>query len=103
MSNSIDRIRSLIGVLPTKDIALGYKFLDSRDFESLKELVDSAIYKVRKNLKKDNPREDYLNISLEDLSRLKSEVDTYIVQIELPIEDNNDYNEYEVEEESYYE
>lgn len=103
MSNSIDRIRALIGVLPTKDITLGYKFLDSRDFESLKELVDSAIYKVRKNLKKDNPREDYLNISLEDLSRLKSEVDTYIVQIELPIEDDNDYNEYEVEEEPYYE
>lgn len=47
-STPVERIRKLISLLPEKDINLGYKFLDSRDFSSLKELVDSAIFKVKR-------------------------------------------------------
>lgn len=46
-SKTIQEIRKLIPFLPEKDIPLGYKFLDSRDFESLQELTNSAIKKVR--------------------------------------------------------
>ena len=69
--------------LPERDIPLGNRFLSDRDFESLKELVDSAIYKIKKNLRTDNPREEYLKIDLEDLSKLKLEVDLYLSMIEL--------------------
>lgn len=103
MSKPVDRIRVLISSLPERDIPLGYKFLDERDFDSLKELVDSAMYKVKKSQRSENPKEIYAKISLEDLSRLKSEVDTYIVQIESPSEEDF-YSEieYELEEGEYY-
>lgn len=69
--------------LPERDIPLGNRFLSDRNFESLKELVDSAIYKIKKNLRTNNPREEYLKIDLEDLSKLKLEVDLYLSMIEL--------------------
>lgn len=103
MSNSVERMKALMCFLPEKDITLGHRFLNERDFDSLKELVDSAIYKVKKSLKSDNPKEEYLKISLEDLSRLKSEVDTYITQIEVS-EDyvyDEDFDDCEIEEDFY--
>ncbi len=103
MSEPVERMKSLMSSLPEKDVPLGHKFLDERKFDSLKELVDSAIYKVKKNLKGDNPREEYLKVDLEDLSRLKSEVDMYIVQLEIP-EDSvygESFDDCEIEEEFY--
>ena len=94
MSTPVERMKVLMNALPEKDISLGYKFLNSRDFDSLKELVDSAIYKVKRNLFRSmNPKEEYLKINLEDLNRLKSEVDTYVVQLELS-EYNSDNDEF---------
>lgn len=101
MSRPVERIQALMNSLPSKDISLGYKFLSERDFESLKELVDSAIYKVRKNLKTDNPKEEYLKVNLEDISKLKSEVDLYLAILEPNEEIYNDFDECEIEEEFY--
>lgn len=100
MIEPVDRIQSLIISLPTKDIHLGNKFLKARDFESLKDLVDSAICIVKKNLNKENPKEEYLNIDLGNLNRLKSEVDLYTEQLEI-IDVYEDFEEYEIEE-NYY-
>ena len=80
--------------LPERDIPLGNRFLSDRNFESLKELVDSAIYKIKKNLRTDNPREEYLKIDLEDLSKLKLEVDLYLSMIELIEDIFRDDNEF---------
>ena len=103
MSNPVKRMKALMCSLPERDIPLGHKFLNERNFDSLKELVDSAIYKVRRSLKSDNPKEEYLKVNLEDLSRLKSEVDMYIVQWGIPEDDmyNEDFDDYEIEEEFY--
>ena len=103
MSEPVKRMKALMCSLPERDIPLGHKFLKERDFDSLKELVDSAIYKVKKSLKSDNPKEEYLKVNLEDLSRLKSEVDMYIVQWEIPEDDmyNEDFDDCEIEEEFY--
>lgn len=101
MSEPVERMRALIDSLPERDIPLGHKFLSERNFESLKELVDSAIYKVKKSLKTDNPKEEYLKVNLEDLSRLKSEVDLYLVMLEPDEERFNDFGECEIEEEFY--
>lgn len=83
-STPVDRIRKLIDLLPEKDIHLGYKFLDNRDFYSLKELVDSAINKIRMDRRKENPRPEYLKIDLDSLNVLKSEVDVYLMQLDFP-------------------
>lgn len=101
MSEPVERMKALMDSLPERDIALGHKFLNERNFESLKELVDSAIYKVKKSLKTENPKEEYLKVNLEDLSRLKSEVDLYLAVLE-PDEDGfDDFGECEIEEEFY--
>lgn len=101
MSEPVNRMKALMSSLPERDIPLGYKFLKKRDFDQLKELVDSALYKVKKSQRSENPKEEYLKVNLEDLSRLKSEVDVYIVQLDIP--SDSDYNDFdcEIEEEFY--
>ena len=103
MSEPVKRMKALMCSLPERDIPLGHKFLNERNFDSLKELVDSALYRVGRSLKSDNPKEEYLKVNLEDLSRLKSEVDMYIVQWEIPEDDiyNDDFDDCEIEEEFY--
>lgn len=81
-SNSIARIKSLIPSLPNKDVDLGYKFLEKRDFESLNDLVSSAVYKVKKNLRTSNPKEEYVNLDMDSLEKLKYEVQDYYSQFE---------------------
>jgi hypothetical protein len=86
----LERIRSLLVNLPEGDQQLGEQFIQSRDFDSLKELVDSAIYKIRKELKKENPKEDYLNLDIEVLTTLKAEVDTYQMSLGIPEDEEDD-------------
>lgn len=94
MSNPIERMKNLVNYLPNKDIALGKKFIESRDFESLQELVDSARYKIKKNLTSNNPKEEYTKIDLGKLDDLKAEVDSYAMVLNLPDEEES-YEEYE--------
>jgi hypothetical protein len=96
----IERMRKLLNSLPKSDITLGEQFIQSRDFESLKDLVDSAIFKTRKNIKSENPKQEYLDVDLTELSNLKAEVDVYLTQLEVPsnewegdLEDDYDYGE----------
>lgn len=100
---AVERIRKLLNSLPKSDITLGEQFIQSRDFESLKDLVDSAIYKVRKNIKSENPKQEYLDVDLTELSNLKAEVDVYLTQLEVPSneweEDLEDDYDYDYEEE----
>ena len=90
MSSPVDRMKKLISFLPQKDIKLAEKFINTRDFESLQELVDSARYKVKKSQSSEQPKEEYTNIDLEKLSELKGEVDTYILSIFVPDTDEDD-------------
>lgn len=99
----IERMRKLLNSLPKSDQTLGEQFIQSRDFESLKDLVDSAIYKVRKHKAgKDKeggvpPKQEYLDVDLTELSNLKAEVDVYLTQLEVP---SNEWEE--DEQEDYY-
>ena len=51
-SNPIQKIKDLILELPETDVPFGNKYLNTRDFESLQSLVDSAIIRVKRTLKK---------------------------------------------------
>ena len=94
MSTQIETIRRLIVYLPKRDIQLGYKFLNRRDFDSLKELIDSAIYKVEKNLASENPKDEYINLDLDMMNELQQEVYLYAINFELP-DNEDDYNNYD--------
>lgn len=99
----IDRIKALIPSLPEGDARLAHKFLNSRDFESLQLLVDSSLVRVKKGLNKENPKEEYLKADLEEMRRLKSEVDTYCEALELPEQEDEyeDFNSGEFNEDYY--
>ncbi len=84
----------MIVYLPKRDIQLGYKFLNRRDFDSLKELIDSAIYKVEKNLASENPKDEYINLDLDMMNELQQEVYLYAINLELP-DNEDDYNNYD--------
>ena len=89
----IDRIKALIPSLPEGDAKLAHKFLNSRDFESLQLLIDSSLVRVKKGLNKENPKEEYLKADLEEMRKLKSEIDTYCEALELPKQEGK-YEEY---------
>ena len=90
MSTPTERIVKLVPQLPAKDIPIAERLIKGRAFCSLKELVDSAIYKVKKSQRSLEPKEEYKNIDLEELSRLKSEVDSYLVLLGEDIEPSED-------------
>lgn len=90
MSTPTERIVKLVPQLPAKDIPIAERLIKDRDFCSLKELVDSAIYKVKKSQRSLEPKEEYKNIDLEELSRLKSEVDSYLILLGEDIEPSED-------------
>lgn len=100
MSKSIEIMNKLVNSLPKNDIELGKEFIKNRKFEDLLELVNSDIYLVRKNLKSDNPKEEY-NVDLDDLITLQSEVNYYLSQLNIPCDNFKDFETEEIEEEFY--
>ena len=103
MNEPIDRIKALIPSLPEGDVRLAHKFLNSRDFESLQLLVDSSLVRVKRGLSKENPKEEYLKADLEEMRKLKSEVDTYCEALELPEQEDEyeDFNSGEFNQDYY--
>lgn len=102
---AVERMRKLLNNLPKSDQTLGEQFLQCRDFESLKDLVDSAIYMVRKHrARRDEagetpPKQEYLEVDLAELNNLKAEVDLYLTQLEIP---SNEEGYDPIIEEDYY-
>ena len=90
-------INVLIKNLPNNDIELGYKFLKERDFESLLELVESDIIKIKKD-----KTDKYKDINIDNLYKLKSETESYYTRIEPNFyTDINDFEDNIIEEEFY--
>lgn len=94
----VERIKRLTQYLPKGDIALAHTFIGSRDFESLQELVDSAIVKTKRNISSNNPKEEHLGLDVDEMEKLKTEVDDYVDQLQLSEQDDK-FNDYE---EEYY-
>lgn len=86
MSSFLDRIRSLIPSLNKEDQTLGYKFLNTRDLDSLQSLVASAIIRRKKaiirKLTEENPEGRHRMVYDDpELVTLKAEIDNYIMLI----------------------
>lgn len=74
-----DKMKKLIKFLPTKDIPIAEKLLKEREFFSLKELVDSAIERVKRNLTKESPNPDYTDIDTDELETLSNIIARYLM------------------------
>lgn len=90
MNPSIQKIQALLPSLPQKDAKIADKLLSERKFEDLLEIIDSDIYLVRRDQLKETPKEEYVNISLESLLQLRSELSEYMSYLVLPEDDLDD-------------
>lgn len=69
-SSEIRKIRKLLPCLPEKDIPIGNKFLEARNWEELQNLVSSAIKKVERAVIKGSDK--YADIDIGSLYDLQS-------------------------------
>lgn len=95
--NSIKIISQLVSSLPEKDIPIGIKFIEKRDFISLKELVDSAIIIVKRDRLKEVQKEQYIHVDLDKLETLKMEVNSYLLILGEDITELSNIEEEEIE------
>lgn len=87
---AVERMRKLTNRLPESDTPSGGRLVNERQSGSLQEPADSAVFRVNRNVRGDNPQEEYLGVDLRELKKLKAEVDVYVEQ--LP--DEEEYEEY---------
>lgn len=99
----INEILTGIQNLPSKDVNIAIAYLNDRDFNSLYELVDSALFKVKKYKAEHPEGNKYDNIDTEGLSDLKSTLIDYIRLIEGIEEEvsQEQWVEYDIAEEDY--
>lgn len=74
-------IKKLVENLPLKDIPIAERFISERNFPMLQELVDSALYKINKNLASENPKKEYEILNVELIEELAVKVDEYITEV----------------------
>lgn len=78
----LEKIKSLTKELPQKDRELSSKFITTRDFRSLWELVHSCLIRIRRNGLKENPNPKYQELNVEKLQTLEAEVSNYLSQLD---------------------
>ena len=74
-------IERLIYALPTKDIELANKFIRERNFEFLQDLVNSAVYKVKRAKTIGDVSNPLMSVDIDSLLHLKSAVDIYCMRL----------------------
>lgn len=74
-------IERLIYALPTKDIKLANKFIRERNFEFLQDLVNSAVYKVKRAKTIGDVSSPLMSVDIDNLLSLKSMVDIYCMRL----------------------
>lgn len=97
--SDLEFIKDNIKHLPIKDSKLAKEFLEKREFNKLQELVDSALYKISKNLNSDNPKPEYKILNIDAIEELAVKIDSYITKVygesfKLNAEDLEDDEEY---------
>ena len=100
---TLDNIKMLVKHLPERDVKYANKFIEKRQFEDLRDLVDSAIIIVDKNLASQNPKEEYKKINTEKLKQLQAEVYMYCSYLDISDFDNSEEEEFlDFDEEDLY-
>lgn len=100
--NSLEFIKDNIKHLPNKDYNLAKEFLSKREFRKLQELVDSALYKITKNLNSENPKDEYKTLDVDAIEELAVKIDDYITKVYGESFKLN-ANDLEDDDEEYYE
>ena len=99
--SDLEYIKENIKCLPLKDVTFAKSFIEKREFNKLQELVDSALYKISKNLNSDNPKPEYKILDIDAIEELAVKIDSYITKVygesfklnAEDLEDDEDYYE----------
>lgn len=100
MSSPIQKIKELIPYLPEGDIRFAQKYLDKKDYDSLKDLTWSALLRLEKAFQRGTIPDKYRGIDIDKVRELALECNEYYYLIypeELEVED--DFYDDEVEDE----
>lgn len=98
MSNPLQEIKALIPALPKGDIPFAEKFINNRDYESLKELTWSALKRLEKAYARETLPEKYKGVDVDkvrDLAALCFDYYYLIYPEELEETDPDDFEEAE--------
>lgn len=101
----VDEIKSLITILPEQDVKLALEFVDTRQFESLKYLVDSDVIKLEKQALQYevDTKEYFVALStLDNCLQLQQLVNRYLDQLGI-LETFEEDDIYDLPEEDYNE
>lgn len=96
-----EQMLTLVSMLPLPDRDIAIELIEKRDFDTLQELVSSAIIRTEKNLNSDSPKEVYLNANITGMNSLLSIIDSYLLIEEeaLGIQEGESWEEEELIEE----
>lgn len=78
MEQPLKRIKRLARSLPESDIKFASKYIETRQFDKLLEIVESDIYLVSQNELLEHPKEKFINIDTKKLMELKSAIEDYM-------------------------
>lgn len=95
MPSQLQKIKSLIPYLPSKDANLANKFIEKHDYESLKDLTWSFYSVVENSIEKEDNK--YSNINLDKIRELAVLADEYyslVYQEEIEEARNEPYDEF---------
>lgn len=94
MSSPLQKIKELVPYLPEGDIPFATKFLDKRDYESLKDLTWSSLKRAENALSKEVIPDKYKDLDMDKLRELALECNAYYYLIyPEELEEDNDYND----------
>lgn len=85
------RINNLVQYLPEKDRVIALRLISKRDFNSLKELIDSLIKKTEKNTESEEYKKLFESPNMIKIYELYSVIIDYLLLIgdlEEPIDDD---------------
>lgn len=70
MPNPLQKINELIPALPVKDIEFAKKFVEKRDWESLKDLTWSSLMRLENAYKRESLPQKYVGIDVDKVREL---------------------------------
>lgn len=91
MSSPLQKIKKLIPYLPTGDIPFAQKFLEKKDYESLKELTWSSLQRLENAYRRGNVPSKYIGVDIDKVRELAVECDEYFYLLypeELEVEED---------------
>lgn len=90
MNQLCQRIEEGIQYLPPKDRELCVKFFKVRDFEKLKEIVDSCLFMKRQDDMKEVHKDKWASIDIDKLEDLAFNLTEYVSYLSFPEEEELD-------------